>query len=633
MKPPVSGDPSEADPDRADRSRPAVVARRADDAKRLRERARFLARQELFKELSPVKLKRVAASIAERGVPAGEAVLVEGGPPGTELFVVREGTFELIHRQVVVDIMAGGQVFGHPTLLTGLAPEFTVRARGDSLLYCIPKDVALELLARPEGVRFVARTGRDRLIQAARTMRVLPDIATQPVTSVVRGAPLFCEPDTTVREAARLMAVEGQAALLVRTRDGLGIVTDVDLRDRVVAGSVSRDAPVSAVMTTPVKTVSADVTAPEASIAMMAAGINHLPVVDAGGQVVGILSASSLMALDARSPFALRRTLLSARSEDDLVRAAADVPKLFVDLMGANLEASALTRILTLLQDAMTTRLLELAVQRRGEPPVPYAWLAFGSAGRSEITLVSDQDNGLAYADTEDSAVDEYFRVLALDVNGGLRRCGFTLDPHGTVASNSQWRLSLSMWRYVLERSLQGVDLDRLARASVSFDFRRVAGELDVVSVMTDVIREAPQHPRFLRAMARLATHAPLPLGFRHRLGGIVDLKHDALLPIQNLARYLALAKRITVSATLERLAALREAGVLEAERERSLREAFVAVAHLQLCHHAEALRAGRPLDNVITPASLPPLTRVTLQEALREVAEAQKYAPDVARR
>ena len=84
-------------------------------------------------------------------MPAGEAVLVESGPPGTELFVVREGTFELVHKQAVVDILTGGQVFGHPTLLTGLAPEFTVRAREDSPLYCIPKDVALELLSAARG--------------------------------------------------------------------------------------------------------------------------------------------------------------------------------------------------------------------------------------------------------------------------------------------------------------------------------------------------------------------------------------------------------------------------------------------------------------------------------------------------
>ncbi|HJW74472.1 MAG TPA: DUF294 nucleotidyltransferase-like domain-containing protein, partial [Thermoleophilia bacterium] len=307
--------------------------------------------------------------------------------------------------------------------------------------------------------------------------------------------------------------------------------------------------------------------------------------------------------------------------------AAADTPRLFVDLVDAHLDAPALTRILTLLHDAMTSRLLELTVERRGEPPVLYAWLAFGSAARGELTLASDQDNGLAFADSDDPAVAEYFRVLALDVNSGLRRCGFGLDPHGTVASNFQWRLSLSTWRYVLERSLQGVDLDRLARASVSFDFRQVAGELDVVSGLTDVIREAPHHPRFLRALARLATQVPSPLGFRGRLAGVIDIKKDCLLPIQSLARYLALRERITVPATLERLSALRDADVLSGERERSLHEAFVAMAHLQLRHHANAIRRGETPDNEIIVANLRPFTRVTLQEALREVAEAQKHA------
>ena len=147
--------------------------------------------------------------------------------------------------------------------------------------------------------------------------------------------------------------------------------------------------------------------------------------------MVGILSASNLMTLEARSPFALRRSIQSARTEKDLDDAAADMPKLFLDLLDAHLDAPSLTRVLTVLCDTMTSRLLELAFERHGEPPVPYAWLAFGSGARSELTLASDQDNGLAYADTDDPAVDEFFRLVAEDVNAGLVRCGFAADPHG----------------------------------------------------------------------------------------------------------------------------------------------------------------------------------------------------------
>ena len=592
---------------------------------RVTERVEFLARHAPFRRLSQDELERVATSLVERVVPAGEMVLVESGVPGTELYVVREGAFELTHKQAVVTILTSGEVFGHPTLLTGLPPEFSIQARQDSTLYVITREVAVDVLSRPEGVRFVAGSLRERLLDAARTMRALPDVVTRPVTSLIRSAPLFCDPEASARDAAELMAAEKRSALLVRTRDGLGIVTDLDLRDKVLARGLSPDTPVSALMTQPVTTVPSDALAPEAAIEMMASGVNHLPVVAADGRVVGVLSASNLMALDARSPFALRRTIHDARTLDDVVKAATDVPQLFVDLMASHLDAPAVTRVLTLLHDAMTQRILGLAVEERGEPPVGYAWLAFGSAARSELNLVSDQDNGLAYDDTDDPSAEDYFRVLAEDVNEGLHRCGFALDVHGTVASNWQWRLPLSKWCAVCSRALEDRDLDRLARASVTFDFRQIAGDLPVARALTDIIRESPQHDRFMSGLADLGTRSPSALKFLQRLPALVDIKKEALQPIQNLARYHAFARGITAHTTLERLMAIREAGGLSAESEQLLREAFLSMLHLQLRHHAHALRLDQRPDNIIDTATLRPLTRVALHEALRERAAAPK--------
>jgi CBS domain-containing protein len=475
---------------------------------------------------------------------------------------------------------------------------------------------------------WLAGNQRVRLLQAARSMSALPDVRTRPVTEVVRSAPLFCDPDTTIRDAAQLMIDERRSVILMRTRDGLGIVTDVDLRNKVVVGGVSREAPVSTIMTTPVHTIGAEALAPEASIAMMVAGVNHLPVLDESGEVVGILSASNLMTLEARSPFALRRSIQSARTEKDLDDAVADMPKLFLDLLDAHLDAPALTRVLTVLFDAMTSRLLELAFERHGEPPVPYAWLAFGSCARSELTLASDQDNGLAYADTDDPAVDGFFRLVAEDVNGGLVRCGFAADPHGVLARTAQWRMSLAQWQATFRDCLQGRDLDRMARASVAFDYRQVAGELRVDLALTDIMREAPRHPRFLKGLELLGAKTRPPLGFRQRLEGRVDIKKDGLIPIQNLARYHAFSRGITAPTTLERLEAVREACGDDTTCERSLREAFVSMSQLQLRHHARLLQVGLVPHNLIDVENLRPLTRVTLQEALREVAAAQKRSP-----
>jgi CBS domain-containing protein len=594
----------------------------------LEDVATFLSGVEAFRTLSREQLSRVAASVTYRRLPAGEAIIVEGGLPSTQLFVLRDGTLDLLHREALVTVMTSGALLGYPSLLTGTAPAFTVRARSDCTLYCIPGDIGVELLSREDGVRWLAASQREALLYAARSLSPLPEVQTLPVTSVLSGAPALCDPDTTIGEAAELMIAEGRSAILVRARDGLGIVTDVDLRRKVVVGGVSRDAPVSAIMTTPVHAIGADTLAAEASITMLTLGVSHLPVLDGDGSVVGIISAGDLMSLNTRSPFALRRSLARARDEDELVAAARDIPKLFVDLLDARLDAPTLSRVLTVLSDSLTVRLIELALRRHGEPPARYAWLAFGSAARSELTLASDQDNGLAYADGDDPAVDGYFRRVAEDVNAGLSRCGFEADTHGVLARNDEWRMTASAWADVFEGCLKGSDNERLLRAAVAFDFRHVSGELSIVPRLTDVLRETPRHARFRAGLAELGAEIRSPLGFRQRMAGSIDIKRSGLLPVQNMARYHAFAHGITIQSTPGRLAALCEVDANGAEHYRTLRESYLDMQQLQLQHHAEAVRAGRKPENIIDTDTLRPLTRVTLREALRVVAAAQERLP-----
>jgi CBS domain-containing protein len=586
----------------------------------------FLPEVEAFRTLDADQRARVAAAVTLRRLAAGETMIVEGGPVTPELYVLREGTLDLLRRESLVTVMTAGELLGYPSLLTHTAPAFTVRARTDCALYCIPGDLGVELLSREDGVRWLATTQRDALLYASRSLSPLPEVQDLPVTSVVRGAPRLCDAETTIHEAAGLMNGDGSSAVLVRTRDGLGIVTDVDLRRKVVVGRISPDAPVSAVMSAPVHTIRADTLAAEASITMLTHGVNHLPVLDEGGGVVGIVSSGDLMSLEARSPFALRHSLETARDEDALVAAAGDVPKLFLDLFDARLDATMICRVLTVLHDTMTARLLELAFERHGAPPVDFAWLVFGSAARSELTLASDQDNGLAYADTDDPEVGAYFGHVAQDVNAGLARCGIEADEHGVLAGGEIWHRTLSSWQRVFRAFLAGDDVKLVLNASVCFDYRQAAGRLYVTQALTDLMREAPEHPAFMQCLAQLgAGYRPNVSGFRQKLDRHVDVKKGALLPIQNIARYHALARGITIQATLERLAAVCKIDAGGAECDRTLHEAYLTIKQLQLEHHAAAVRESRTPDNTIDTEALRPLARTNLQEALRAVAAAQK--------
>jgi CBS domain-containing protein len=604
-----------------------------DRVEGLEEVADFLGSEvEAFKTLASDQLARVAAAVTPRELRAGEVLIVEGGKPSEQLYVLYEGTLDLLLRGSLVTVMQAGELLGYPSLLTGTAPAFTVRARTDCALYCIPAELGVALLSREDGIRWLATTQRDALLHAARSLSPLPEVQTLPVSSLLRGTPPVCDPETPISRAAEVMIAEGRSAVLVRAREGLGIVTDGDLRGKVVAGGVSRDAPVSAIMSTPVHTIGAGAFAAEAGLMMLTLGVSHLPVVDESGAVVGMVSAGELMSLEARNPFALRHSLQSARDDDELVAATSHIPKLFVDLLDARLDAPTVCRVLTVLHDATTTRLLELAFERHGPPPVDYAWLVFGSAARHELTLASDQDNGLAYADSDDPTVDRYFRGVAEDVNAGLTRCGLAPDSHYVMAGIETWRRTFSGWRQVFSDSLTSKDIAIRGRAAVCFDYRQAAGQLYVAQALTDIMREVPAHPEFLHWLRRTGSgFRPQVSGLRHKLDRVIDIKRGALVPIQNLARYHALARGITIQATLERLAAVCEVDAEGAEADRTLREAYLTVKQVQLQHHAEAVREGGEPDNVVETDSLRPLARANLQEALREVTAAQSRFPRLA--
>src|SRR4029078_8410364 len=147
-------------------------------------------------------LLRIAAAATIRSYPAGTDILVEDGPPATELFVLPSGSIELRHQDEVVDILEPGESFGHPSLLTGMAAAFTVRAHEDTTCYAIGRELALEVLGRPEGAIFGARDMRERLTRTGHTVHGLPEVRTVRVGNLIAAPPVLCRPDRTIREAA-----------------------------------------------------------------------------------------------------------------------------------------------------------------------------------------------------------------------------------------------------------------------------------------------------------------------------------------------------------------------------------------------------------------------------------------------
>jgi CBS domain-containing protein len=535
---------------------------------------------------------------------------------------------ELVHADQVVDVVEPGECFGHPSLLTELAPAFTVRAREPSTCLLLPREAAMRVFAQPEGARYLASSLRSRLVRTGHTAHGLPELSMTRLGALVERPPVFVSADATIGEAAAAMTAAHATAALVDTTDGLGIVTDRDLRERVLARGRAPVEPVG-IAVRPALCAPADRTASEALVDLLDAERRELCVTGPGGRIVGLLSVEDIAGGE-HSPFALRRAISRAPDEDALVETVtAGMPRLLASLLSAGLAPADVSRALAVQSDTATMRLIDFAFRRHGPAPVAWAWLALGSVARRELTLASDQDNALAYADEGGAEADAFFARLAADVNAGLARCGLGEDAAEVLARDSRWRMSAGRWRATFEECLEHPDRSHLVRAAVSFDFRHVGGGLDIVPPLAAVVRDARHHPGFIARLARTATDWKVPLGRRGRVvldrDGRIDLKIGGALPIANLARLHALAAGITISGTVDRLVAAQETGQVDAETATALREAFETVSRVRLEHHAECLAEGRPADNRVDPRTLPPLRRAALREALRAVAAAQR--------
>ena len=554
--------------------------------------------------------------------------MIEDGEPAQQLFVIHAGAMELVHGDQVVETLEPGEAFGHPSLLSGLAPAFTVRALEDSTCLLFDRDAALEVLGRPQGARFVARSMRERLVRTGHTAHGMPELSLTRVGAVAHPGAVVLDPDTPVREAAAAMTRAGVVAALVELPDGPGLVADVDLRTQVLEAGLGPDAPVRVAVRSGAVRLPVERTAGEALMDLLDSGQREALVTDRG-RVVGIVSASDV-AGGQHSPFVLRRAIEHAPDATALEAiVSAGLPRLQAALLAAGLAPVDISRALAVQSDTATARLIALAFERHGPAPARWAWLALGSVARRELTIASDQDNALAYDDGAGPETEPFFARVTADINASLARCGLGEDGAGVLARDPRWRMSGARWQAVLAECLERPDRSHLVRAAVAFDFRHVLGGLEIVPPLTAVLRRARQYPDFLGRLARTVTDWEVPLRRRGAIAtdrdGCFDIKLGGALPIANLARLHALAGGITISATVDRLLAAEETGVLDGETARGLREAFAIVARVRHEHHAQCVRDGRAADNRIDPGALSAPRRAELTEALRAVAAAQR--------
>ncbi|MGB2952486.1 MAG: putative nucleotidyltransferase substrate binding domain-containing protein [Gaiellaceae bacterium] len=598
--------------------------------------AEFLKEHDPFSELDPATLEGLSERVEVEFFPAGMTIFKQGEPSPIDVRIVRRGAVALVDYGRVLDVLGEGELFGHPSMLSGTPPGFEARAHEDSLCYVLAAEDVLPLLTRPAGLSYFARSlfarPKPGPLVAADVSGF--DLAQQPVTALIREQPLICEPELAVRDVARRMAETGASSALVRLGDGeYGIVTDRDFRSRVVAEGVSVDAPVSRVMTAPAFTVGPDLYGADVLLAMLDRGIQHVPVLSARAEVLGVVSDIDLLAAETRTPFVLRRAIVDARDVDQLRRAAGRLTPTLIGLHQVDLAPAQISAVISVVVDALIRRGIELATASKGPPPVDFAWLSLGSHGRREGVPSSDIDSGMVWADGRDADPSAYMQSVGEEVVTTLAATGWEADTHGVTASSSISARSVPDWQRNVKRWLDHPDEENVLMAlSIVLDGRIVYGPDDALGALAE-LRSVPDRPAVRRLLLRLALADKPPTGFRRDIviehsgenRGSFDIKLGGTQPIVGIARYGGLSAGATVTSTAERLRAAASAGTLTEEAAHTLEEGYDLFAALRLEHQVEQLEAGARPDDRLDPKALSPLTRRYLRDAFRAVASVQK--------
>ncbi len=591
-----------------------------------------------FDALPPDALSDASAYATRQRVSAG-AALYAVGDAVEGLWLVESGLIALEGPDGdTVATRGPGESFGAREALREAPAANGAVARQDTILYMLHRSIVRDLMsAHPDFAESYERHAPRKAAEAAPAGEDGTDLMAIRLADLMTADPITVAPGDSVRRAAEIIRDRDISCLPVTVEGRLvGILTTGDLADRVVAEGLGPETPVSAAMTPDPLTVAPSALGFDALLLMSERRIAHLPVAE-GDRLVGILTSTNLVKRQTASAVFLVSDIARRSDAAGFAEATARIPKMLAQMVGAGVSAYDIGRIVTSVSDALTRRLVALAEEALGPPPVPYIWAACGSQGRREQTGVSDQDNCLIL---DDSYLPEvhgpYFEALATRVCDGLNGAGYVYCPGDMMATNPRWRQPVSVWRGYFRKWIAQPTEEAQMLASVMFDLRAISGDAALFGgLQEETLAAAKKNSIFRAHMAKNALKHRPPLSLFGGMATIgsgehknrIDMKHSGVVPIVDLGRLYALMGELTVANTRERLEAAKAAKLASPSGLDDLMDAFDLISEMRLQHQARLIREGRRPDNFMAPATLSELERGHLKDAFAVVKTMQSGA------
>ena len=599
----------------------------------LNEVARFVKAQAPFSDLESSATEYFIKSLeAVYLIPENQNQWLNSNAPC--LFLIRSGLYDILDSSgEVVARLSEGDYFGYPSLLTGEPISNRLEVQNEGIVYLLSQTHWDYLREHYKAfAQHFVRAHANRLLSVNYKKRS-DDWSSKRISEIMKQGAVTAGPETKISDAAKTMSQFGVSSLMITENNKLvGVITDRDLRNRVLAEGRSPNDVVATIMTTKPKHVFEHNRVFSAFHLMLKQNIHHLPVLDESHQPLGMITATDLLRQQKSDPVQLIGRIYKAESVADIKRYALEVPELLRGFSDRVEDTSLIGKLLSGITDAMTTRLIQLFQTQNGTAPTPFSWICFGSQAREEQTLHSDQDNGLLLPDNLSQTELDYFKALGGFVCDNLIACGIKECPGGIMASRDACRMGLSAWLNQFGSWIKSPSPQAILNCKIFFDIRFVDGSESLFEEFSKGILATTKNQIFFASMATDINTNSVPIGLFNQFKlekdkqkhTYIDLKKRGVAIINDIVRLYALHHNVTAANTLERLSALSKQQQVSKTDIYDLKDCWRYLTQLRL--NVQLQQKGLPA-NCIDPEDLTSLERHQLKEAFYLIKQAQQAA------
>nr|WP_320193665.1 DUF294 nucleotidyltransferase-like domain-containing protein [uncultured Desulfobacter sp.] len=455
------------------------------------------------------------------------------------------------------------------------------------------------------------------------------------ISSVIRKNVLFCSAKKPIKEAAILMKQHRCSSILIEQEGKfIGIATDQDFRNKVVAADINNSNPISEIMSYPLISMSEHSSVFEAFIKIMKTGVKHLAVINNENDAIGVVTNSDLINAQGKLPFLFIKEINKATTYEEISKKQKQLPQSIYTLINEGAKAQNINNFVTAITDTILEKLIQFAIQKIGQPPVKFAFMVMGSEGRKEQTLKTDQDNAIIFEDVNEKdleSVNSYFLKLGEHVCNMLDQTGYDFCKGNIMAKNQKWCQPFSIWQKYFNKWIYNASPETLLKTSIFFDFRLGYGDISLVNKLrASLFDYLDDRKVFFRYMAENTSHFRVPIGFwgnfivesKGELKNTFDIKKPMMLVV-DFARIYALQNKISATNTMERLELLYKKKIINESDFNDMSHSYSYMMNLRFINQINRIiNEARDPNNYINPKKLSRIDQKTLKEVFKKIEE-----------